>query len=285
MEGSEMKLVTYFTKDGPKSGVKTEKGIYPLKQQLEEIIKDVRILESIMAQETNLAQNQYLQEESLQIAPCVLLPSKIICVGLNYRKHAEESGMEIPTSPVLFPKYPNTLAGHGEPIILPADSSQVDYEAELAIVIGKQAKKVKEDDALGYVFGYCNANDVSARDLQFRTSQWLLGKSLDGFNPIGPYLVTADEVGDPNQLSIQCWVNGELRQESHTSDMVFSCKQIISYLSHYMTLEPGDVILTGTPAGVVMGYPPAEQVWLKDGDVVSVEIENLGVLTNKFVSK
>lgn len=230
------------------------------------------------------AESAYLlREEELVFAPCVPKPGKIVCVGLNYRKHAEETNAPIPQSPILFSKYGNALAAHREDIPLPAVSDQVDYEAELAIVIGRKAKDVVREEALGYVFGYCNANDLSARDLQLRTSQWLLGKTCDKFAPIGPWLVTADEVGDPNALSISCSVNGETRQSSNTADMIFHCDEIVSYLSRHMTLEPGDLILTGTPEGVVLGYPAERQVYLKSGDVVSVEIEKLGRLTNKMV--
>jgi 2-keto-4-pentenoate hydratase/2-oxohepta-3-ene-1,7-dioic acid hydratase in catechol pathway len=169
-------------------------------------------------------------------------------------------------------------------VTLPKTSAEVDYEAELAIVIGKRAKDVSEEEALDYVFGYSCANDLSARDLQLRTSQWLLGKTCDGFCPLGPYLVTADEVGDPNRLYIRTTVNGHVRQQSNTADMIFSCRQIVSYISRHMTLLPGDVILTGTPEGVVLGYPKEKRVYLQPGDVVGVEIERLGVLTNRMVA-
>jgi 2-keto-4-pentenoate hydratase/2-oxohepta-3-ene-1,7-dioic acid hydratase in catechol pathway len=219
-------------------------------------------------------------EDSLTLGPCVPEPPKIICVGLNYKKHADECNMAYPPSPLLFSKFSNALAAHGEVVPLPAASVQVDYEAELAIVIGKQAKQVSTEEALSFVYGYCNANDLSARDLQFKTSQWLLGKTCDKFCPIGPYLVSSDEVGDPNHLQIRTFVNGEIRQNSNTSDMIFSCAEIISYISQHMTLYPGDLILTGTPEGVIVGYPAEKQVWLQDGDVVTVEIEKLGRLTN-----
>ncbi len=149
-----------------------------------------------------------------------------------------------------------------------------------SLSFGKTAKNVEQQDALDYVLGYCNADDISARDLQNRTSQWILGKSCDGFCPIGPYLVTADEVGDPNKLSIRCEVNGEERQNSNTADMIFSCKEIISYISKYFTLNPGDIILTGTPQGVICGYPLDRRIYLKSGDIISLEIEKLGKLTN-----
>jgi 2-keto-4-pentenoate hydratase/2-oxohepta-3-ene-1,7-dioic acid hydratase in catechol pathway len=224
-----------------------------------------------------------LDEADVVFGPCVTDPGKIICVGLNYRKHAEETNAPIPQYPILFNKFNNTLNAHRKDVPLPKVSSKVDYEAELAIVIGKKAKYVSKERALDYVFGYCNANDLSARDLQMRTPQWLLGKSCDGFSPIGPYLVTADEVGDPNRLSIRCIVNGELRQNSNTADMIFHCDEIVSYISQHMTLEPGDIILTGTPEGVALGLPENKQVYLKDGDIVTVEIEKLGTLTNRMV--
>ncbi|MBP1932684.1 fumarylacetoacetate hydrolase family protein [Ammoniphilus resinae] len=222
----------------------------------------------------------YLAEESLDLEACVPNPSKIICVGLNYRKHADECNLPYPPSPLLFSKFNNTLSGNGDDVKLPENSSQVDYEAELAIVIGKTTKNVSKDEALSYVYGYCNADDLSARDLQMKTSQWLLGKTLDGFAPLGPYLVSADEVPNPNALNIKAFVNGEERQNSNTSDMIFYCDEIISYISEHFTLYPGDVILTGTPEGVIHGYPKEKQVWLKDGDQVTIEIEGLGSLTN-----
>ena len=158
---------------------------------------------------------------------------------------------------------------------------QYDYEAELGVVIGKQGKNIRQQEALSYVLGYCNVDDLSARDLQFRTSQWLLGKTLDKFLPIGPYLVTAEDVGDPQALDVHCWVNGDLRQNSNTADMIFSVAECISYISQYMTLNPGDVISTGTPEGVVMGM--TEKNWLKPGDEVVVEIEGLGKCINRMV--
>ncbi|CAI6018647.1 fumarylacetoacetate hydrolase family protein [Cohnella sp. JJ-181] len=224
------------------------------------------------------------KEASLALAACVPDPGKIVCVGLNYRKHAEETNSPYPERPILFSKFNNALTAHGSDVVLPAVSTKVDYEAELAIVIGRRAKNVEPEEALDYVFGYCNANDLSARDLQLRTSQWLLGKTCDGFLPLGPWLVTADEAGDPNALPVRTTVNGELRQRSDTGDMIFRCDEIVSYISKHFTLEPGDLILTGTPEGVVMGYPPERQAYLKDGDIVTVEIGGLGVLTNRLVA-
>ncbi|MCR8655943.1 fumarylacetoacetate hydrolase family protein [Paenibacillus endoradicis] len=226
-----------------------------------------------------------LDEVKLTLGPCVTHPNKIICVGLNYRKHAEETNAAIPQYPILFNKFNNTLTGHGDDIPLPKVTTKVDYEAELVIVIGKTAKYVAKEDALSHVFGYCNVNDLSARDLQMRTQQWLLGKSCDKFSPLGPYLVTADEIGNPNDLDVKCLVNGAVRQHSNTSDMIFYCDEIVSYISQHMTLVPGDIILTGTPEGVVLGYPEDKQVYLKDGDIVTIEIEKLGKLTNRMVTE
>jgi 2-keto-4-pentenoate hydratase/2-oxohepta-3-ene-1,7-dioic acid hydratase in catechol pathway len=288
-----MKLLMFKTEEGLKLGVKTDRGVIDIAKSLsslsgcqialtvDQLIKEGTLekLSSYIAQVEAIG-TDYLKEEELTLGPCVPNPGKIICVGLNYRKHAEESNMPIPDSPILFNKFNNTISAHGEPIFLPFNSSQVDYEAELVIVIGKKANRINKEEALDNVFGYCNANDLSARDLQMKTSQWLLGKNCDGFCPVGPYLVTSDEVGDPNQLRIRAIVNGEIRQDSNTSDMIFHCNEIVSYISQHMTLEPGDLILTGTPEGVILGYPKAKQVWLKDGDEVIIEIEKLGRLVN-----
>lgn len=218
------------------------------------------------------------EEADLRLGPCVPSPGKIICVGLNYRLHAAEADMKVPETPVLFSKFNNSVAATGESIPLSSAAVEYDYEAELAVVIGRRAKHVETAEALHSVFGYCNANDLSARDLQRRTTQWLLGKTPDKFLPIGPYLVTADEVADPQTLDVRCWVNDELRQNSNTKNMIFSVAELVSYISRYMTLEPGDLVATGTPEGVVLGM--AEKVWLRPGDEVTVEVGRLGRLTN-----
>jgi 2,4-didehydro-3-deoxy-L-rhamnonate hydrolase len=205
-------------------------------------------------------------------------PGKIVCVGLNYRDHAAEAGAEIPKAPLLFAKWPNTLVGDGEAIVLPAESSQVDYEAELGVVIGTRAKHVSERDALDHVEGYICVNDVSARDLQFADGQWTRGKSPDTFCPVGPRLVPREEIDDPQALAIRCLVNGEVLQDSSTAEMIFSVAEIIAYISRVITLEPGDLIATGTPAGVGVARDP--KVLLRDGDEVAVEVQGLGTLTN-----
>jgi 2-keto-4-pentenoate hydratase/2-oxohepta-3-ene-1,7-dioic acid hydratase in catechol pathway len=210
-------------------------------------------------------------------------PGKIVCVGLNYRDHAAEGGQDLPKAPLLFAKWPNTLIGDGDPVVLPPESTQVDYEAELGVVIGTKAKRVSERDALDHVEGYICVNDVSARDLQFADGQWTRGKSPDSFCPVGPRLVPRDEIADPQALAIRCIVNGEALQDSSTAQMIFSVAEIIAYTSQIITLEPGDLIATGTPAGVGVFRDP--KVLLKDGDEVSVEIEGLGTLTNPFIKE
>ena len=205
-------------------------------------------------------------------------PGKIVCVGLNYHDHAEEGGQDLPKAPLLFAKWPNTLIGHGEPIVLPAEAKEVDYEAELGVVIGTTAKHVAERDALDHVQGYICVNDVSARDLQFGDGQWTRGKSPDSFCPVGPRLVAREEIADPQALAIRCVLNGQTMQDSSTSQMIFSVAEIIAYVTRVITLEPGDLIATGTPAGVGVFRDP--KILLKDGDEVSVEIEGLGTLTN-----
>lgn len=295
-----MKLLTFKESDKLRLGVKTDKGVLYVKRAAESFnVEAPKTIEAVfnggkeaLAALAALVKQALesgndallLDEESLKIGPAVPNPGKIICVGLNYKKHAEESNMPIPKFPVLFNKFGNSIAAHQDEIKLHWDSNENDYEAELAIVIGKEAKDVSKEEALDYVFGYCNANDLSCRDLQFRTGQWLLGKALDGYCPVGPYVVTSDEVGDPHNLTIKAIVNGEVRQNSNTGDMIFKCDEIVSYISKYVTLQPGDLILTGTPEGVAMGYPEdvRQQYYLKAGDEVTIEIEKLGRLTNTF---
>ena len=205
------------------------------------------------------------------------LPSKIVCVGLNYRDHAEESGMAIPTSPLLFAKWPSSLIGPGRPIVLPAQAKEVDYEAELGVVIGELAHRVSVADALDHVAGYCCANEVSARDVQFADGQWTRGKSFDTFCPVGSITPAAD-IADPQALGIRCLLNGEVVQDSSTAQMVFTVADVIAFISDGITLEPGDLILTGTPPGV--GYGRKPPVYLADGDEVTIEIDGIGSLTN-----
>ncbi len=214
----------------------------------------------------------------VEIASPVPRPGKIICIGLNYRDHAEESGMLIPTSPIIFSKFPTSIIGSGQAIILPAASREVDYEAELAFVIGRRAKKVKREDAMDHVFGFTNFNDVSARDMQFADGQWQRGKSCDTFAPMGEFIATVDTVNDPHDLRIRFRRNGETLQDSRTGQLIFRIPELVEFLSASITLEPGDVVATGTPPGV--GFPRKPPIFLRDGDVCEVEIDGLGVLSN-----
>jgi len=208
-------------------------------------------------------------------------PQKIVCVGLNYRDHAEEQGVDLPDRPLLFAKWPNTLIGRGDAIRLPSISKNVDYEAELGVVVGRRASGVTVDDALDHVAGYVVANDVSGRDLQFADGQWVRGKSLDTFLPVGE-LVPVDEVPDVQALPIRAVLNGVVMQDSNTSNMIFGVAEIVSFVSQAITLEPGDLIITGTPAGVGAFRDPP--VWLKPGDEITIEIEGVGSITNPVVA-
>lgn len=294
-----MKLLQFQGGDGLKLGIKTDSGIVDVAAAADALGLDAptslievieigqpavdalqSVVEAVAASDS--AAEWTLDEMGIQYGPAVADPGKIICVGLNYRRHAAETGMAVPETPVLFSKFLNTIASYGDSVTLPQVATQYDYEVELGVVIGKPARNVSEAEALDYVLGYVTSNDISVRDLQTRTSQWLLGKTLDNFLPVGPYLVTADEVGDPQQLSIKTWVNGDIRQDSHTGDMIFTVAEIVSYISRYFTLEPGDIIVTGTPEGVAMGRE--DKPWLKPGDEVVVEVERLGTLKNVMIA-
>ncbi|MGI8566411.1 MAG: fumarylacetoacetate hydrolase family protein [Pyrinomonadaceae bacterium] len=218
-----------------------------------------------------------LRRDVRLLAP-VPRPGKLICIGLNYRDHAAESNMPIPESPVVFSKFTTAVVGPNEPVVLPAASAKVDYEAELAFVIGRRAKNVTKERAMDYVLGYTMVNDVSARDLQFADGQWQRGKSCDTFAPMGECIVTTDEIPDPHRLTIKLRLNGHTMQDSSTDQLIFGIAELVSFLSETITLEPGDVVATGTPPGV--GFARKPPVFLKDGDVMEVEVEGLGVLTN-----
>jgi 2-keto-4-pentenoate hydratase/2-oxohepta-3-ene-1,7-dioic acid hydratase in catechol pathway len=231
------------------------------------------------AAKSPLAKKAILPEASVAYGPVATRPGKIVCVGLHHKRHAEEVKQPIPKQPVLFAKFNNTLDAHQGKIELPVDVAEnFDYEDELVIVMGRKAKRVSEADALSHVAGYCTGNDFTARDLQFDTGgQWLPGKTPDQSGPIGPYLVTADEV-DPDNLAIECRVNGETRQSSNTSDFIVNCRQRIGYISRILTLQPGDVIFTGTPEGVIQGKPLDKRVWLRAGDKIACSLAKLGEL-------
>ena len=220
-------------------------------------------------------------ESAVQFGPLVSTPSKIICVGLNYRAHIAETGEKTPPYPDLFNKYNTALNRHnGTVAVSQVPATQFDYESELVMIVGRTARNVPESAALGYVFGYACGNDFTARDPQQRVSQWMTGKTPDQFAPLGPWLVTADQIPDPQTLQVQTFVNDETtpRQDMNTSLMIFSCAHILSYTSSFITLQPGDVIFTGTPSGVITGMPKDKQVWLKPGDRVRTAISKLGEL-------
>jgi acylpyruvate hydrolase len=224
-----------------------------------------------------------LELSALTLKAPIPRPGKIICIGLNYRDHAEEANLPIPDYPAVFSKYANSVVGPGEPIVIPRVSNQVDYEGELGVVMGSRARYVSEQEALDYVAGYMAFNDVSARNFQMRTSQWTIGKTFDTFAPMGPALVTADQIADPHHLDLRVKVSGQVLQASNTRHLIFNIPQLIAYLSQAMTLEPGDVIATGTPGGVGFARNPPR--FLQPGDVVEVEIEGLGTLVNPVVGE
>jgi len=281
-------------------GVKTEKGILDVKQAAETLHlgaphtmddllqnEDGPALNALVdaAMKSAAVQKGLLKEGTITYGPLVTRPEKIVCVGLNYRKHAAEINLPVPKQPVLFNKYNNALLHHTGTIKLPAVAKKFDYEIELVIVMGKEARDVSEKDALSYVAGYATGNDFSARDLQIEAGgQWMVGKTSDGFAPLGPYFITAEQV-NPDNLNLECRVNGETRQSSNTNDLVFNCSQIISYTSARISLRPGDIIYTGTPGGVIFngavnGVATRKEKWdwLKAGDKIACSIEKLGEL-------
>ena len=222
-----------------------------------------------------------IDRDSVQLLAPVPRPGKVFCIGLNYHDHAQESGMDLPSIPLVFSKFSGCVIGPGDAISLPPGAKEVDYEAELAVVIGRHASGVQEADAMDYVLGYCCANDVSARDFQFTDGQWQRGKSCGTFCPLGPYLATCDEISDPHKLSIHMHLNGEEMQASNTEQLIFGVPRLVEFLSGFIPLEPGDVILTGTPPGV--GFARSPEVYLKAGDSTEVQIEGLGTLANSVI--
>jgi 2-keto-4-pentenoate hydratase/2-oxohepta-3-ene-1,7-dioic acid hydratase in catechol pathway len=293
-----MRLVSYFSNGGLKGGVVVKDQILPIETLAREagVDLDPRISEVRAAVAGGPGVHARLHEtaisaaeqgdigESLRdarLAAPLPDPEKIICLGLNYRDHAAEAGLPLPVAPIIFAKFRNSLVGPGEPVILPGASEAVDYEAELAVVIGRRCKETDPQHALDHVAGAMAFNDISARDLQQQTSQWTAGKALDTFAPTGPALVTLDDIDDLQSLSITTRVNGTLLQDGNTTDMLFGIADTIAFLSRLMTLVPGDIIATGTPAGV--GFTRTPKVLLKHGDVVDVEIETIGKLTNPII--
>jgi 2-keto-4-pentenoate hydratase/2-oxohepta-3-ene-1,7-dioic acid hydratase in catechol pathway len=229
------------------------------------------------------AGEQVLSLDEVELGPPVPDPEKILCLGLNYPEHAAEAELDIPPVPTFFAKFRNSLVGPASPIILPAASHFIDYEGELVVVIGKRCKHVSEQEALAYVAGYSVCNDVSARDLQMQTSQWTAGKAIDTFLPMGPGIVLAADIPDPQALTLTTRVNGEVVQHESTSQMIFSVAATIAFLSSFMTLEPGDVIATGTPSGIGARRQPP--LFLRAGDIVEVEIEPIGMIRNQMVAE
>jgi len=282
-----MQLITFASDNGPRAGVITADGVldawevldHPTRSGLRELIGEDRVSELAERIEggTSVAP---IDPATVEILAPIPDPDKIICIGLNYKAHAEETGQDLPKAPIIFGKYRNALVGDGQTVTLPAASTKVDYEAEVAVVIGRRAKEVSVEDALNHVAGYTLVNDLSARDLQGLTSQWMSGKVFDGSAPCGPALFTPDEVGSHDSIGISLILNGEEMQNSSTEDLIFSIPELISRISAWMTLEPGDIISTGTPSGVGMGRKP--WVWLEDGDDVTVVSPELGELHTKI---
>jgi 2-keto-4-pentenoate hydratase/2-oxohepta-3-ene-1,7-dioic acid hydratase in catechol pathway len=291
-----MTLLSIRSEHGDTLGVKTDRGILdvrraslalhlPVPLTLDDLLQEGGASELThlvaAAQTSSRAASLCVEEARITHGRLFAEPGKIVCIGLNYREHAKEAGEKVPAVPILFNKYNNALTSHGATIRLPTEvATKFDYEVELLVVIGRRARNVTPEDASQYIAGYCTSNDFSARDLQLELDghQWMIGKTLDDFAPIGPYFVCADLVEDPNNLNIECRVNGETRQHSNTSSLVYNTDFLVSYISRHFPLEPGDLIFTGTPPGVILGMPKEKQVWLKAGDQIACSVGNLGEL-------
>lgn len=287
-----MRLLNFIENNEIKLGIELEKGVLDVKKYkeltkknilatMQEVIKSGK--ESLEELVKGLDENvELIKLSDIKYAPVVTDPEKILCVGLNYRSHREETKTTFKKEddyPVLFSKFKNALAANLEDIPLIEEDTKYDYEAEMVIVIGKEGKNIEKDKVSDYIFGYTVGNDISARTLQRRSGQWLIGKSIDKFAPVGPVIVTKDSINASN-LDIKCEVNGKVVQDSNTENLIFDIPTIVSYASKFMTLKPGDIIFTGTPGGVILGMPEEKQVWLKSGDKMSVTIEGIGTLTN-----
>jgi len=282
-----VRLITFAKNGGSAAGILKDDGIFPLAD-----LGFADALAFIAAGEQAHAGAERIVGKlsarnlpplgSVKLLAPILRPPKILCVGLNYRDHAIESNMEIPAVPTVFAKFSTAVTGSGAPIVIPPSTQKPDYEAELAVVIGKRGEKIAAKSWQDYVFGYTILNDVSARDIQLATSQWTLGKSLSTFAPLGPHIVTRDEVPDPHVLEIRLSIGGEMLQHSNTREFIFGVPELIEYISRFVTLEPGDIISTGTPSGVGLGRKPPR--WLRPGDEVVIEIDRIGVLRNPVVA-
>jgi 2-keto-4-pentenoate hydratase/2-oxohepta-3-ene-1,7-dioic acid hydratase in catechol pathway len=275
-----MRLVTYESGDGPRAGELRDGVIFDLWGHGEPIRAEDRSLSGLirggLLGELEPAPGEGLPLEGIDLLPPVGDPDKIVCIGLNYRSHAAEAGIDPPERPTFFAKFPNSLAAPGATVSLPAGSEKVDYEAEIAIVIGARSSSVSPEDALGSIAGYMLFNDLSARDWQFATPQWMPGKVFDGSAPCGPSLVTPDQAGPHDAIEFKLELNGEVMQEASTADLIHSIPELVAHLSSLMTLEPGDVIATGTPSGV--GSVREPRVWLKAGDEIRISSPTLGEL-------
>ena len=283
-----MKLVSFIQNGHSHTGLVTASGKvtdltalgYP--DNMNDIIAGGKQLLEQIADEPTNGELPLYDLQSLEFG-CITQPQKILCVGLNYRSHAAEMGGSVPEEIVFFSKFNDALTPAGQGVRLPEWQRCYDYEAELVIVIGKEAWNVTMEQAAEHIFGYTCGNDLSARDSQFLSSQWLAGKSFPGFAPAGPVIVTADSFNAETDVAITCDVSGSRMQSGYTSDMIFNCRQIVSTASRYFRLSPGDLIFTGTPAGVILGKPQGSQVWLKPGEVVSVTIDGIGTLVTPLV--
>lgn len=283
-----MRLITYRRDATAAPALLKDGHVFPLKQlgypdALAFIAAGPSRWASVNVQLEETGLNLLAPLTAVSLEPPVSRPGKILCIGLNYRDHASESKMEPPKFPTVFCKYPHTLIGNGQSILLPRATQQPDYEAELAVVIGQGGRNIAEADWQDHVFGYTILNDVSARDVQLATSQWTLGKNFPTFGTMGPWIVSKDEIPDPHQLDISLSINGETLQKSNTRELIFKIPRLISYISTMMPLAPGDIISTGTPAGVGMGRTP--QRWLRPGDDVLVEIAGIGGLRNPVLAE
>jgi 2-keto-4-pentenoate hydratase/2-oxohepta-3-ene-1,7-dioic acid hydratase in catechol pathway len=280
-----MRLVSFDTPAGPLAALLRDGRIYDIWGEAfagvpHEERTILALLQGGLLSEVKAVEDDGVPVEGVDLLPPIGRPGKIICIGLNYRAHAEESGLEIPETPTFFAKFPNALAPPGGTVPLPDWSTKVDYEAEVAFVIGDRAKDVSEGRAMDHVAGYMLLNDLSARDYQYKTPQWMPGKVFDGAAPCGPALVTSEEAGPHDGIEIELTLNGERMQKSSTADLIHSVPVLVAYLSQLMTLEPGDLISTGTPAGVGSGRDP--KVWLKPGDEVVISSPQLGVLETRL---
>ena len=277
-----MKFANIRTENGSALAAVTERGVVNLSAAGCGVSMRELIAGAGRAEAERLAADMSLPTVENPVYANIVEPAgKLLCVGLNYRQHAVSAGFELPAYPVLFSKFGDALVPEGAAVELPPWEVSYDYEAELVIVIGKEAWGVSEEEAMDCVFGYTCGNDLSCRDSQMRSGQWLIGKTMPGFGPCGPFVVTADSFDPFQPMKIRSYVNGELRQDGLTTQMIFNCAQIISYASRYVRLEPGDLIFTGTPSGVMLEKKdPQEKKWLKAGDVVDIEIEGIGTLRN-----